>query len=241
MARGHHVYCLFRIGINKFNSQTHAQAQGNPDGVAKAGRFFIALGGVTCTFKRELKPYQRYEIWTRVLSWDEKWLYLVSHIIEPGKVKPTVYSDQPWRNNIRKKSLVEPSETPDIKTLGKGEATSPTPTSKPDSSTSLPSSVNPTIYATSLSKYAFKQGRLTIPPATFLAACHLLPAPPVPEDTAKPSYHTKDRPSDQAENEVWKAIESKRKGGWETAMHMAGLDVAFGLFSRVDEKAFARY
>lgn len=43
--------------------------------------FTIKLGGVTCTFKREIKPYQRYEMWTRVLSWDAKWLYTITHFV----------------------------------------------------------------------------------------------------------------------------------------------------------------
>ena len=59
----------------------------------------MALGGVTCTFKRELKPYRKYEIWTRVLSWDEKWVYVISHIVKPDSANPTAYSDQPWKKN----------------------------------------------------------------------------------------------------------------------------------------------
>lgn len=49
------------------------------------------LGGVQCSFRREIRPYQGYEMWTRVLSWDEKWVYLVSHFVEKGKVKPGRY------------------------------------------------------------------------------------------------------------------------------------------------------
>ncbi|KAL3429418.1 hypothetical protein BDV09DRAFT_200631 [Aspergillus tetrazonus] len=32
----------------------------------------VALGGVSCFFKREIKALQAFEIWSRVLSWDEK-------------------------------------------------------------------------------------------------------------------------------------------------------------------------
>lgn len=49
------------------------------------------LGGVQCSFKREIKPYQGYEMWTRVLSWDEKWVYIVSHFVEKGRVTPREY------------------------------------------------------------------------------------------------------------------------------------------------------
>jgi hypothetical protein len=43
-----------------------------------------ALGGVSCVFRREIKPWQRYEVETRVLCWDDKWLYIVSHFLKPG-------------------------------------------------------------------------------------------------------------------------------------------------------------
>ena len=47
----------------------------------------IVVAGVNCTFKRELKPYEAYEIWTRVLSWDEKWVYFVSHFVRAGAIR----------------------------------------------------------------------------------------------------------------------------------------------------------
>ncbi|KAL4811791.1 hypothetical protein BDW67DRAFT_189309 [Aspergillus spinulosporus] len=38
----------------------------------------VALGGVSSFFKREIKPLQVFEIWSRVLSWDEKWVMLLA-------------------------------------------------------------------------------------------------------------------------------------------------------------------
>ncbi|GLA41776.1 hypothetical protein AnigIFM63309_009882 [Aspergillus niger] len=51
------------------------------------GELNIALGSTACVFKREIKPYQAYEIHTRVLSWDEKWVYFVSHFVKTGGKK----------------------------------------------------------------------------------------------------------------------------------------------------------
>lgn len=59
----------------------------NPSKPAK-GRFGVMLGAVACSFKKELQPYQRYEMWSRVLAWDRKWLYIVTHFVEKGAVKP---------------------------------------------------------------------------------------------------------------------------------------------------------
>ncbi|KAJ5727034.1 hypothetical protein N7493_006061 [Penicillium malachiteum] len=46
-----------------------------------------ALGGVNCVFRREIKPYQSYEIVSRVLSWDEKWVYIVSYFLKRSRTK----------------------------------------------------------------------------------------------------------------------------------------------------------
>ncbi|CAK40115.1 uncharacterized protein An09g01760 [Aspergillus niger] len=51
------------------------------------GELNIALGSTACVFKREIKPYQAYEIHTRLLSWDEKWVYFVSHFVKTGGKK----------------------------------------------------------------------------------------------------------------------------------------------------------
>ena len=58
-----------------------------PDGKKKGGMLAVVVAGVSCTFKRELKPYEAYEIWTRVLSWDEKWVYFVSHFVRAGTIR----------------------------------------------------------------------------------------------------------------------------------------------------------
>lgn len=47
----------------------------------------VLLGGTCCTFRKEIKPYGAYEIHSRVLAWDEKWLYVVSYFVKPGSAK----------------------------------------------------------------------------------------------------------------------------------------------------------
>ena len=48
---------------------------------------YVALAGVSCLFRREIKPYEKYEVWTRVLAWDAKWFWVISHFVSPGKNK----------------------------------------------------------------------------------------------------------------------------------------------------------
>jgi hypothetical protein len=216
IARGHHIYSLFRLGFTKYSSKnpptTSIPTQDpNPITKTKPGPFYPALGGVTCTFKREIKPYHQYEIWTRVVSWDSKWLYLISHFVEKGAGNPTAYSDQPWRKQKPgKASRAEKGETDEKEKSGSKTVK------------------QPKIYAFSMSKYAFKQGRITVPPSAFLEACELLPKSPLDEGK-----------SDEASG-LRAAIEAKRKEGLGLSGNMAGLEEGLGVFKE-EKIVFASY
>jgi hypothetical protein len=82
VSRAHHMGCLIRTGLARLN---RGDEQGlSSENKAAKGKYFVALGAVSCFFQRQIEPFQAFEIWTRVLSWDRKWLYLVSHIVEKG-------------------------------------------------------------------------------------------------------------------------------------------------------------
>ncbi|CBF88174.1 acyl-CoA thioesterase [Aspergillus nidulans FGSC A4] len=87
---------------------------------------YIALGSVFCSFKREIKPYTKYEVESRVLGWDKKWMYILSFFVKPAA------------KNGGKRML----------------------------------------YATAISKYVVKKGRLTIPPERVLRKSGFLPERP---------------------------------------------------------------
>lgn len=181
------------------SSQDHAETKQRN----KPGPFYPALGGVTCTFKKEIKAYQKYEIWTRVVFWDNKWLYLISHFVKPGSRIPTAYSDQPRR-----------AWKPKLGTQ-----------SKKDSGDKLKAEMQePTVYATCMSKYAFKQGRITVPPEEFLRASGLLP----------------DKPEKGEEESLRKNVDERRLEGNTIAECMAGLDDGLGFFTE-EEVVFAKY
>lgn len=110
--------------------------------------FGLALGAVSCSFKRELKPYEPYDMWTRILSWDEKWIYLVTHFVKKGAVRPRshyLYPQQQHRENEFDETKIH---------------------FDPKSG----------IYATALSKCVFKQGRKTLSPELMLRVSGLFPS-----------------------------------------------------------------
>ena len=61
----------------------------------------VALGGTSCVFKREIKPLQRYEVWSRVLTWDAKWLVLVTYFVKAGTHKNVMRSLQKGEERTR--------------------------------------------------------------------------------------------------------------------------------------------
>jgi hypothetical protein len=92
-------------------------------------------------------------MWTRVLTWDHKWLYVVTHFVRKDAAEPngiSLYPSQQTPPASRKSSLVDELLTKDGKK-------------------------KPVIYASALSKCVFKKGRVTIAPEVMLEASGLLP------------------------------------------------------------------
>ncbi|KAH7166546.1 hypothetical protein EDB81DRAFT_919033 [Dactylonectria macrodidyma] len=131
ISRGNFSLILFRKPFNPFPGPDH---------------FIMILGAAQCVWRKEILPYQPYELWTRVLSWDEKWIYLVSHFVKPGLFKPTEYLMQ---SNPRVSGK-------NVKKEG-------------------PKDRQKAVYASSVARYVFKNQKRTVPPEQVLRECGLLP------------------------------------------------------------------
>ncbi len=44
------------------------------------------VGDALAKFRRDLRPFQRYEIETRLLAWDEKWVFVEHRFVRGGRV-----------------------------------------------------------------------------------------------------------------------------------------------------------
>lgn len=150
VARAHYVGSVIRTGLQRLNA---GDEEGLPAEVkAVKGKYYVALGAVGCFFQREIAPLGRFEVYTRILSWDRKWLYLVSHIVKKGAIKPDSYVLQPWKTGKKdQKSAKKTDEQEDLRKH---------------------------IYATSIARYVVKKGRLTVNPEIILERSRLLPSRP---------------------------------------------------------------
>lgn len=46
---------------------------------------YLPLGGVLTVFKKEIKPLQAYNVKSRILGWDQKWLFVLSRFETVGR------------------------------------------------------------------------------------------------------------------------------------------------------------
>ncbi|KAI9745916.1 MAG: hypothetical protein M1818_000597 [Claussenomyces sp. TS43310] len=119
--------------------------------------FGISFGAVSCAFKKEIRPYEPYEMWTRVLSWDQKWIYVVTYFVRKGAVIPRRYTLHPQQMSDK--------ESRSSSRIG-NENFSGEDTKK---------DLQDNLYGTALSRCVFKQGRKTISPESMMRISGLLP------------------------------------------------------------------
>ncbi|KAK8220655.1 hypothetical protein IWZ01DRAFT_426073 [Phyllosticta capitalensis] len=230
ISRVHLVSALLRNGIRRLSSKD--KTQDNAPGTSHVkGAFSIALGGITCHFKREVKPYARFEIWTRLLAWDHKWLYFVSHMVRPGTAKPSSFALQPWKKPAgkgRRLDALSEEERDQMREKLKGQ-----------------------IYATSIAKYVVKKGRWTVAPELVLTNSGLLPKKPestegseapIPAAEAGDVLENSALPAGTGAGELtWEDVEAERQRGLKLAEHFAALDGLHDEFALKVDDALGEY
>lgn len=224
ISRTHLFTAIIRNGIKK-NSRLYGAKKSVVEGAIGAtdgsrGSHLIALGGISCLFKREILPYAKFEMWTRVLCWDRKWFYLITHLVKPGVGKPSYFSLQPWRGSqtglqdVDREKLVA------------------------------------AVYATSIAKYVVKRGRITIPPEQVLIDADMVPRKPegwtYHGHVAENGHANEDAsailPSKIPAGEWnWDVIETERQRGLKVAQKFAEMDGMHEYFDGGSNGALGEY
>ncbi|KAJ0165334.1 Uncharacterized protein CTA2_11596 [Colletotrichum tanaceti] len=130
------------------------------------GGVMVLLAGTSCVFKKEIKPGAAFDMHSRILTWDKKWLYVVTHFVErrsPSESHTSSY--QPWKPK------------------------------KPEGDDKSTASRSPVVFATAISKCVVKAGRLTVAPEKFLQAAGVLVAAATTESESEAHGHSDDEPS----------------------------------------------
>ncbi|OAQ61659.1 capsule polysaccharide biosynthesis protein [Pochonia chlamydosporia 170] len=206
IARTHLVSYLTRPAMRSLTYNTTTGLVLDPKtGKPARGAMGIMLGSVSCSFKKEIRAYRSYELWSKVLAWDRKWLYMVTHFVPKGTAKPTEWLD-PRFGRVRTRSGKDASGGWEKK-----------------------------IYATAVSKYVFKLGRLTVHPAVILEESGLLPERPGGWKGGE--NQVGDEAVDLADVDLsvegawdWRRVEAQRRKGMEVAEHFSRLDECHDMF-----------
>jgi hypothetical protein len=218
VARSYHICSLFRMGLKVWGDKLSFI---NPQTRKEHGTesFFLALAGVGFTFHRAIQPRQEYEICTRVLSWDNKWLHLISHFVEKGACDPAYLSDQQQHHHDLEMKTGELGES---QTVNYGT----------DSQS--------VVFATGIAKIVLKKGRETIPPAQFLRDCGLLP-----HQGNNAAHGSNCRESENSEDQnlskIRETIENRRARGHRIAEYINGLDYGRSFYNITEKVFFSRF
>lgn len=200
IARTHMASHLLRTGSRRLdNNLKTGLVLDDVTGKPRRGRFGIMLGAVHCSFRREIPGYRPYEMWTRILSWDRKWLYMVTHFVPKGVTRPTEYLDARFGRLRTRQGGSEGKEANAWKTK---------------------------IHATAVSKYVFKLGRWTIHPSYILDGSGLLPERPGGWRGGENDVFDETELGDVADDAGWdwKMVEKRRREGMKYAQQFANLD-----------------
>ncbi|GKT64844.1 capsule polysaccharide biosynthesis protein [Colletotrichum tofieldiae] len=98
IARAHLMSTLFAPAIEHMRGGSGAYTG------AGAPLFGLALGAVSCSFRREIHPGSSFDMWTRILAWDDKWFYIATHFVRKGAGNPgtsSLYPDQGPRGDSK--------------------------------------------------------------------------------------------------------------------------------------------
>lgn len=231
VSRSHLVTHLLGPGMPRLSANARTRLvpdPASPTGEPVKGSFGIGLGAVFCSFRREIAAAQPYDMWSRVLAWDRKWLYIVTHFVVRGKARPTSWDG-------RSGGRLRPA-----KAGGSGSGSSGAPEEQEGEDFSK------YVIATAVSKYVFKLGRLTVHPAILLHENGLLPERPgAGWRGGDAGVGTLDDLGDVGVDRDgewdWRRIEFERRRGMELAAHFAALDGTNNLFDGGEDGALGHF
>ncbi|KAH8817138.1 hypothetical protein F5884DRAFT_243856 [Xylogone sp. PMI_703] len=141
--RVHLLLALFKNGVEKIQKQ-----ESSPKIGGKKKAVMPILGGTSASFRRAIPPFGKYDVVTRVLCWDEKWIYIVSWFVKAG--------------SMSKSKKGSSGSDPAVNGSAKHESSAPPPIPK-------------NVFATTISKYVIKAGSETVSPGRLMEASGLVP------------------------------------------------------------------
>ncbi|RKF77869.1 4-hydroxybenzoyl-CoA thioesterase [Golovinomyces cichoracearum] len=217
VARSHIICALLEPGIYRIRHNVEERLVLMSDGSPASGRWSFNLGATACNFKKEIGIYEPYEMWSRLLCWDKKWLYFVTHFVKMGTVKPSAYvlTDGSWFGKGYRTVKGQGQENQDVDEKA--------------------------IFASAISKCVVKLGRLTVHPEVLLDAANVLPPRPGGWHSMNGSYPSSSTHSKTTHDLSWEKVIEENERGLKYAHHFAALDGLIDQFSGSQRPALGKF
>lgn len=88
ISRGALVSRLYSPGVGiiskELDQEFLAASQKAGKGIPRRKPIIIVLGSVYCSFKREIKAFELYEMHSKAIGWDRKWMYILTCFMRPA-------------------------------------------------------------------------------------------------------------------------------------------------------------
>lgn len=245
VSRSHLLMHLFAQGMERVTKNAAYKVVRDKEGKLVKGGFGIGLGSVFCSFKREIAPYSKYEMWSRILCFDRKWIYILTHFVDAGKVRPTSWDGKGLFRGVGKvRSAGGNKSAGGTAGDANGRSVDPSIATSPD--------FEKHIFATAVTKYVFKLGRFTVHPAIVIEESGLLPERPggwrsgesetgTPEDLSGFEAELASAALNGEATWDWRRTEWERRKGMAFAEHFAALDGMHALFDGGDDGALGHF
>jgi len=158
---------------------------------------------------------------SRIIAWDEKWVYIISHFIKKGAFNPTHFSDQPGKTRYADVHAVVDVEC-----------------QQDDVSFEESRSA---VLAIAMARLVFKTGHTTVPPAQFLQDCGLIPALRDDFESASSSNSDDKGAANHEHAAIVTAIEERRRRGLAVAQNINSLDDGICFFGIHEDNVYSKF
>ncbi|KAK5101112.1 hypothetical protein LTS08_004718 [Lithohypha guttulata] len=162
------------------------------------GPFSVILGAVHTSFLKEIKPYETYQVRSRILGWDEKWILIGSVFVRPKNEKDRTRERKDLSRRAKISGKSEDELKKELTDGGHGEV----------------------LLASCLSKYVVKKGRFTVPPERCWRSAGWLPEKPAGQASPLVALDSSSAPTPDTETvigEIKITEETLRRRAQETA------------------------
>ncbi|KAJ5708740.1 hypothetical protein N7488_008541 [Penicillium malachiteum] len=214
--RAYHISSLLRTGFHMWSER----------------QLWPVLAGVQCIFRQPISPGQKYDIITRIVAWDDKSFYLLSHFVKKDSFVPSQLSDKSRLSSARSLPANENLQTDD----DHGNES------------------RKQVLALALARMVLKSGQETVVPSLFFQDCGLLPSQSIPRrvsgalrnlpfltDDPKSSSISTAFGSEKEKEDLLATIESRRARGLLMAQNMNSLNEGIEFFDVNEREAYSKF